>query len=241
MILPAEPHPKPPVVRLRNKIGVRLIPSILLEPRARVVDTDRVVEGDAFDLNSLLIEAGVQHEARLANSTVQQRVLFSIEASSMRDNRFNRAGGDGALYAADSLPAAIEEIRWHLAHPDSENVPFDKTRVYRAVSMHLSGDFLDMEQVRPGHRALHPDPAIGYPAGARLADRARAAGLAGIAYPSVRNENGQCMAVFYRESIDEIRLGKLVSFEPPAISDAMWRYRVHEPAHLAQAMSLSQA
>lgn len=159
----------------------------------------------------------------------------------MRDNRFNRAGGDGSLYAADSLPAAIEEIRWHLSHPADDTVLFDKTRVYRAVSMKISGDFLDMEKVRPGHHALHADPAIGYPAGARLADRARAAGLAGIVYPSVRHESGQCIAAFYRESIDEIRLGKLVSFEPPSITGEVWRYRVHEPAHFAQAMSLARA
>lgn len=135
--------------------------------------------------------------------------MDSFYYSSFARNRFNDVGDPGVYYAGTTLPAAIEEIRWHL--DNDKNVPLDKTRVYRAVSAKTTGRFLDLRGT--WELALHPDTEKGYPAGHRMAAIARKK-CDGIIYPSARHLDGTCIAVFNPETISDIRLGQCISFEP---------------------------
>ena len=221
-----------PIITLKDQFNIRLIPAVILEPRIRLVDGGEVITGPAFDLAAMMAETRVPHEHRKANPGVVAKALYSIEASRWRANRFNRKDGPGAYYAATALPAAIEEIRWHLAH--DEGVPFDRTKVYRAVTSRVSGKFVDL-RAEPWLGALNPDPRRSYPAGARFAEIARERGLDGIIYRSVRHNDGTCLAIFHGEAISDVRLSQLVSFERDTHGNKVdWHYRVHMPEHLVQ-------
>lgn len=223
---------------MEDQLAIRLIPAAILEPKIRLVDGGEVITAAAFDLEAIMAEERHPREHRLANPGVAKKALFSIEASTWRANRFNREGGPGAYYAATTLPAAIEEIRWHLGH--DEGIPFDKTQVYRAVTSKTKGRYLDLRPAK-NMGALSPDPRRSYPAGAGLADLARDRGLDGVIYRSVRHPSGTCMAIFDEKSISGIRLGQLVSFERSKENAKDWNYRVHIPEHLAQAHQQAMA
>ena len=91
--------------------------------------------------------------------------------------------------------------------------------------------------------ALHPDTEKGYPAGHRMAAKAREA-CDGIIYPSARHLDGTCIAVFNPETISDIRLGRCISFEPIKERESMQRrfgYRMHAQPHEIEAMAASRA
>lgn len=206
---------------------MRLIPAAILEPRLRLVEQGRVIEGQAFDIESIWHE-GPGSKTRKASPALAEKVMASFDFSRASRNRFNDVGDPGAYYAGTTLPAAIEEIRWHL--DNDEGVPFDKTRVYRAVSAKASGKFLDLRGT--WELALHPDTEKGYPAGHRMAAKAREV-CDGIIYPSARHLDGTCIAVFNPEAISDIRLGRCISFEPVRghAQGRKFGYRLHMQPH----------
>lgn len=218
---------------------MRLIPAAILEPRLRLVEHGNVIEGQAFDLGSIPLE-GPGTRSRKASPALSRKVMDSFHYSTMVRNRFNDVGDEGAYYAGTTLPAAIEEIRWHL--DNDEGVPFDKTRVYRAVSAKVSGKFLDLRGT--WEMALHPDTEKGYPAGHRMAAKAREV-CDGIIYPSARHLDGTCIAVFNPEAVSDIRLGRCISFEPISEREGKQRrfgYRMHaQPHEIAAAQAASRA
>jgi hypothetical protein len=61
----------------------------------------------------------------------------------------------------------------------------------------------------PGHPALHPDPAVGYPEGQSLAQHLRRVGSRGLIYPSVRAPapGGNCLVCFEPHAIQNVRPG----------------------------------
>ena len=61
----------------------------------------------------------------------------------------------------------------------------------------------------PDHPALHPDPAIGYPAGNVVAAMARGAGHNGIIYPSVRHAGGICIAALWPNVVQSVAQGAM--------------------------------
>ena len=56
---------------------------------------------------------------------------------------------------------------------------------YAEMFASMAGEFVDLG-CASGHPCLDPDPADGYPIGNAIADAARAQGLNGVIYPSVR-------------------------------------------------------
>ena len=218
---------------------VRLIPAAILEPRLRLVEHGNVIEGQAFDLESVGSETP-GFKSRKASPALAAKVMDSFPFSRNNRNRFNDIGDPGVYYAGTTMPAAIEEIRWHL--DNDQGVPFDKTRVYRAVSAKTTGKFLDLRNT--WDMSLHPDVEKGYPAGHRLASQAREL-CDGIIYPSARCLDGTCVAIFNPETISDIRLGRCISFEPLAekTHGRRFGYRLHaQPHELAaqQAMQIAR-
>ena len=120
-------------------------------------------------------------------------------------NRFN--GTDrGAWYAALDVATCLREIEFHMTSFLADTGQFDATVEYAEMFCALAGDFLDLRQV-PAHPALNPDINQGYPQGNALADKARAAGLNGIIYPSIRHPGGTCFAALRPAAVQSVRQG----------------------------------
>jgi hypothetical protein len=70
----------------------------------------------------------------------------------------------------------------------------------------FAGEFVDLRP-HPDHQCLHPDKAIGYPTGNAITDTARARGINGIVYPSVRHPGGTCLAALFPHAVQSVAQG----------------------------------
>jgi hypothetical protein len=120
-------------------------------------------------------------------------------------NRFN-GETRGAWYAALAVETCLAEITFHMREFLRLAGDFHAVVEYAEMFCSLSGDFLDLTGM-PGHPALDPDIARGYPAGNSLAEEARRDALNGIIYPSVRHAGGICFAVLRPAAVQSVRQG----------------------------------
>jgi hypothetical protein len=126
-------------------------------------------------------------------------------AKPQQPNRFNGADR-GAWYAALAVETCLSEVGYHLAKALAAAGDFHATVDYAEMICSLAGDFLDLRQV-PGHPSLGAEETTAYPLGNRLADAARAAGLNGIIYPSVRHPGGTCIVALRPAAVQSVRQG----------------------------------
>lgn len=120
-------------------------------------------------------------------------------------NRFN--GPDrGAWYAALAVETSLAEVSFHMTEFLARTGAFHATVEYAELFASLAGEYLDLRKV-PGHASLHPDPAIGYPAGNALAHAVRAKGINGIIYPSIRHAGGTCFAALWPHAVQSVAQG----------------------------------
>jgi RES domain-containing protein len=122
-------------------------------------------------------------------------------------NRFN-GPGRGAWYAALDVETCLAEVGYHLTAALADAGDFNAIVDYAEMFCSLAGAFLDVRQV-PDHPALDPDTAKAYPIGNALARGARAAGLNGIIYPSVRRKGGTCIAALRPAAVQSVRQGAI--------------------------------
>jgi hypothetical protein len=120
-------------------------------------------------------------------------------------NRFNGADR-GAWYAAFELETALAEVAHHLTEFLAAVGEYDAVVEYAELLASFAGEFLDLRS-HPDIAALNPNKAIGYPAGNALADAARARGLNGIIYPSVRYSGGTCVAALFPHAVQSVAQG----------------------------------
>ncbi|MGV8832595.1 MAG: RES family NAD+ phosphorylase [Devosia sp.] len=120
-------------------------------------------------------------------------------------NRFNGAHR-GAWYAALAVQTCLAEVGYHLTRFLAEAGKFVAVVEYAEMLCSLAGAYLDLRQV-PEHPALGSDTATAYPEGNRLADAARAEGLNGVIYPSVRHRGGTCFAALRPAAVQSVRQG----------------------------------
>lgn len=141
---------------------------------------------------------GVQHAAFINASFCY--------AKPRNPNRFN--GPDrGAWYAAMHVDTCLAEVKFHLTQ-ELVNVGEFSTRVdYAEMFASFAGDALDFTSAPHVHDCLHPDPAVGYPAGNAVADAARASGINLILYPSVRHDGGVCLAALSPHTVQSVAQG----------------------------------
>lgn len=123
----------------------------------------------------------------------------------LQPNRFNSANR-GAWYAALSVETCLAEVGFHLTRMLAETEVFEATVEYAEMFCGMAGDFFDLRQ-RPEHPALGADTAQSYPIGNALAEEARAEGLNGIIYPSVRHRGGTCLAALRPAAVQSVRQG----------------------------------
>jgi len=120
-------------------------------------------------------------------------------------NRFNGAER-GAWYAALDLETCLSEVRHHLTEALQQTGVYEAVVDYAELHASFAGEFVDL---RPhiDHLCLHPEKSIGYPAGNALADAARARGLNGIIYPSVRHAGGTCIVALFPHAVQSVAQG----------------------------------
>ena len=126
-------------------------------------------------------------------------------AKPQQPNRFNGAHR-GAWYAALAVETCLREVGYHLTKMLADTGDFHATVDSAEMICSLAGAFLDLRQ-RPDHPSLGADEATAYPAGNRLAEHARRAGLNGIIYPSVRHKGGTCMVALRPAAVQSVRQG----------------------------------
>ena len=123
-------------------------------------------------------------------------------------NRFSGAdrGAWYATWGGAQVETAQAEVAWHLTQELKATGIYQNVTAYRALNAsfatrlhHLNGAGFEAE--------LDPDPAIGYPAGQRLASQLMAEGSNGVLFPSVRLERGSCLAAFRPHLIQNVRQG----------------------------------
>jgi RES domain-containing protein len=124
-------------------------------------------------------------------------------------NRFN-GPGRGAWYAALDTDTCVAEVAFHMSRELERVNDFRATVDYAEMFASFAGDFTDLRELRPKPDCLHPDPAIGYPAGNRLADTARGRGLNGVIYPSVRHPAGTCLVALWPAVVQSVTQGSVL-------------------------------
>lgn len=162
---------------------------------SRLIAEERGLAGLAADE----LVHGVPH-ARFINAS------FAY-AKPRQPSRFNPAER-GAWYAALDVATCLAEVGFHLTRALADAGDFDAIVEYGEMIASMSGVFVDL-RTDPGHPALAPDPAAGYPAGNALAARARAEGHNGIIYPSVRHDGGTCIAALWPNVVQSVVPGAM--------------------------------
>jgi hypothetical protein len=160
-----------------------------------------VAEGRGFaGLTSQELIFGVPH-ARFINAA------FAY-ARPRELNRFN-GPARGAWYAALATATCVREVVFHMNQFLGDAGDFHASVHYAEMFASLAGEYVDMRGQH--HACLDPDPAIGYPAGNRVAEAARAAGLNGIVYPSLRDPGGTCFAVLWPHAVQSVAQGDVIA------------------------------
>ncbi len=124
-------------------------------------------------------------------------------------NRFNDAGF-GAWYAAFATATAIAEVTFHIARELDRVQDWNATVEWAEMWASFAGSFVDLRGLDPRPDCLHPEIAIGYPAGNALARETRDAGQNGIVYPSVRHEGGTCLVALWPHAVQSVAQGEVI-------------------------------
>ncbi len=131
-------------------------------------------------------------------------------AKPLQPNRFSARRG--AWYAALDVTTCMREVAYHTADFLAKSGELKGVVEYAEMFASMAGEFVDLRGT-PTHPCLDPNPAIGYPPGNALADAARARGLNGIIYPSVRHEGGTCVVALWPHAVQSVAPGALYRFE----------------------------
>jgi hypothetical protein len=124
-------------------------------------------------------------------------------------NRFNATRG--AWYAALDVETCMREVAWHMADFLWKSGQYKGVVEYAEMFASTAGEFVDLRQA-PAHPCLDPNPALGYPLGNAIADAARARGLNGLIYPSVRRSGGTCIAALFPHAVQSVAPGGVYRF-----------------------------
>ncbi|RFU48804.1 RES family NAD+ phosphorylase [Paraburkholderia sp. DHOC27] len=103
-------------------------------------------------------------------------------------------GSYGVFYCARSRATAIAETRYHTGKFLAATAEAPMRQQMRLYTVSAEGEVVDVrDDASLDQGVLSPND---YHAGQALGRAARAAGAPGIAYPSVRDAGGQCLAAF---------------------------------------------
>lgn len=124
-------------------------------------------------------------------------VMAAFTHVNPRGSRFSD-GSFGVYYAAADLATAIAETAFHFGRLATAAGDGPRREDFRVLVGRVEGRFHDLAALADAalrQRLLDPDPAH-YPRSAAWARALRDQGSSGLAYPSVRRPEGQCLAAF---------------------------------------------
>ena len=121
-----------------------------------------------------------------------------------RGGRFAEPHGPGALYLGNDLATCMQEVAHHHALNCAASVgtPPGARAVFQHLRFQVSATLADAAALRGG--GLH-DPS-NYAPSWSFGRLARAAGLAGVHYRSVRRRGGRCLALFENRAARFLRV-----------------------------------
>ena len=205
-----------PLARVSWRPSYRLIPSRfptvgLFDAIADPADLDAVFAIEALANPRLRDEVGelqlVPPEERVSGPGATP-VMAAFTHLNPEGSRFSD-GSYGVYYAAHSLATAVAEVSHHravfLRRTDEPAIDIDM----RLIAANVEADLHDLRtpaSAQPAERAwaeaLDPDD---YGPSQRLGIALRRAGSWGIRYPSVRDTEGECVAVFRPRALRHAR------------------------------------
>ena len=209
-----------PVVREAFPRTVRLVSTARLRPPVleKLVSADEVAalaEIEGATSQRLLAEQrgaeGIGRDEFLHGVPYANFVNAAFAYWKPREpNRFNATRG--AWYAALDAETCIREVAFHMTEFLARSGKLKGVVEYAEMFASMAGEFVDLRQT-PGHPCLNPDPAVGYPIGNAIADAARAEGLNGMIYPSVRHPGGICIAALRPHAVQSVAPGAVYRLE----------------------------
>jgi RES domain len=209
-----------PVVREAFPRTVRLVSTARLRPPVleRLVSADdaaALAEIEGATSQRLLAESrgaeGIGRDEFLHGVPYASFVNAAFAYWKPREmNRFNATRG--AWYAALDVEICIREVAYHMAEFLARSGELMGVVEYAEMFASMAGEYVDLRQIAD-HPCLDPDPAVGYPIGNAVADAARAQGLNGIIYPSVRHAGGTCIAALRPHAVQSVAPGGVYRLE----------------------------
>lgn len=203
------------IVREAFARTVRLVSTARLRPPVleRLVDPEdlaALAEIEGATSNRLLAQDRGTGSIQAAEFVFGMPHAAYINASFAyaRPRQLNRFNGPelGAWYAALDTQTCLEEVVFHMTEELSRVGEYEATVEYAEMFASMAGEFVDL-RAHADHAALNPNPAVGYPAGNVVAEHARAAGLTGVIYPSVRHVGGACVAALRPHAVQSVATG----------------------------------
>ncbi len=223
----------PQISRLLQDDTHRLIPSAYEEQSVlNRLTTDSDELSALFELEGATNER-LQGEAGLLPGITVRELVFGLSYSHIVNAAFTHAkpfgsrfnGPErGAWYAGFSLETAGIEVAFHKSEELREiNWQDKETFLYADFVADFRGEFHDIRGDSRFANCLNPNS---YAASQKLAGELLDKGSTGIAYPSVRHNEGTCIACFRPALVNNVRKGGQVSvefdnaFAPPVIRPA---------------------
>jgi hypothetical protein len=148
-------------------------------------------------------------QARELVAGLPQANFINAAFAYFRPRELNRSNGPGrgAWYAAMDVETCRIEVGFHLTRELQRVNDLHAVVDYAELLASFAGEFVDLRSVASRLDCLHPDPAVGYPAGNSLAESARNNGHNGIVYPSVRHDGGTCLVALWPAAVQSVAQG----------------------------------
>lgn len=213
-----------PVIFLPGPRAVRLVSSARLRDPvlSKLFDTEEersaLEEIDAATSGRLV--AGVRGTVDITIgefvANVPHAAFVNAAFAYFRPRERNRFNGNerGAWYASLSgVETCVAEITFHMEREFERIGDYNATVHYAELFTSFAGSFVDLKDAPKGEGCLHPDPAIGYAAGNKLADEVRRLGINGIVYPSVRHEGGTNLVAVFAHAVQSVTQGKVLELK----------------------------
>jgi hypothetical protein len=206
----------PPLSLLRQHDTHRLIPSRHLPRHASVLaaiaDSDEELQA-VMDLDAATNDRLLAHGQRLPGIGLEE-LVFGVPHGDVVNASFCHAhplgarfsGPErGAWYAAFDVATSQAEVGFHKSVQLAEIGRFEDTVTYDDYLADFTASFHDLRRARGFRACLDPRS---YVESQTLAERLLAAGSLGVIYPSVRHEDGTCIACFRPAVVGNVRRGK---------------------------------
>jgi hypothetical protein len=151
----------------------------------------------------------VPPERRVAGAGASYVMAPFVHVSPDRAGRFHD-GSVGAYYAANRFETAVAETAYHKARffRSTKEAPGWLAQMRELVGA-IDNAFHDVRGRREFEACLDPDS---YGASQELARWLRAGGASGIVYPSVRDEDGECVAAFWPDVVGRPVQGRHLAY-----------------------------